>query len=129
MRILLSLAIGLLLLSCSSPEPPAPAPKPPDEAAAIAALKEINVAQTNFIRRKRRYAQTFDELISEYLLVAEPKKSDTGYDFLILLDPEGVSYRVKVTPTTPTARHFFTNQTGVIRVEAGKPATIDSPEI
>jgi hypothetical protein len=127
MRVVLSLLSALFLFSCSSPEPPAP--KPSNEAAAIATLKEINVAQTNYIRRHRRYAQTPAELVGDYLLVAEPKEDEIGYEFLILLSPDGIAYRVKVTPATPAARHFFTDQTGVIRAEAGKPATIDSPEI
>jgi hypothetical protein len=123
------LLAGLLALSCAETSPTAPAAKPPDEAAAIAALKEINEAQTNYIRRHRRYAQTPAELVADYLLTAEPNEDEIGYDFLILLSPDGVSYRVRVTPTTPTARHLFTDQTGIVRAEAGKPATLDSPEI
>ena len=127
--IILSLASAALLLACSPETPTAPPPKPPDEAAAIAALKETHRAQADFIRRTRRYAQTFDELIADHLLDAEPTLDTTGYNFLLLPSPDAVSYTVKATPSTPEARHFFMDQTGAIRAETGKPATVDSPGI
>jgi hypothetical protein len=34
-----------------------------------------------------------------------------------------------VTPGTTGQRHFFTDQTGVIRVEQHQPATAESPPI
>lgn len=117
-----------LLLSCSTETPPAGA-KAPDDAAAVAALKEIHRAQQDFIRRTRRYAQTFDELIAEHLLTAEPTLAETGYEFKLRPSPDAVSYTVTATPSAPEARYFLTDQTGVIHAEAGKPATATSPEI
>lgn len=117
-----------VLLSCSTETTPSSATKAPDEATALAKLEEINRAQEDFIRRTRRYAQTFDELIVQHLLSAEPTVDGTGYKFLLRPSPDAVSYTVTATPSAPEARHFFTDQTGVIRAESGKPATSTSPE-
>jgi hypothetical protein len=118
----------LLFVSCASDNatPPQPA-RPPDEAAALNALKEINRAQADFIRRTRRYAQRTEELLADRLLTAEPAAD--GYTIVMLPSADAVRYIAKATPRTETARHFFTDQTGVIRAESGKPATVESPEI
>lgn len=114
------------LTSCSESDN-APVTKPPDDAAAILALKNVNQAQADFIRRTRRYAQTTDELIVNRLLSAEPTAE--GYDILMLPSADAVRYTAKATPRTPDARYFFTDQTSVIRAESGKPATAESPGI
>jgi len=128
-RGILSLWIAAsLLVSCSSEKPSAPevAAKAPDETAATAALKDINRAQADFIRRTRRYAQRTDELIADRLLSAEPAAD--GYTIQMLPSADAVSYSVTATPRTPGGQHFFTDKTGVIRAETGKPATAGSPE-
>jgi len=127
-RAIVSLSTLLLLFSCSSePKTTALPTKAPDESAAIEALRQITEAQTNFIHRTRRYAQTFDELIKDHLLGAEPKKADIGYDFLLLPSPDAESYTVTATPAVAGARYFFADQTGVLRAEKDKPATSASP--
>jgi len=118
-----------ILLSCSETRPTPPPAKAPDEPAAIEALRKVTEAQTNFIGRKRRYAQTFDELIKDHLLNAEPKKADTGYDFLLLPSPDAESYTITATPSTAGSRYFFADQTGVLRAEKDKPATSASPAL
>lgn len=131
LRAILSLSTVLFLFACSAETkaPAAPPAKPPDESAAVEAIRKVTEAQTNFMRRTRRYAQTFDELVKDHLLNAEPKKSDTGYDFLLLPSPDAVSYSVTATPAAAGARYFFADQTGVMRVEKDKPATSASPEL
>jgi len=117
-----------LLVSCSEGKPAADiAVKAPDETAALAALKEINSAQADFIRRTRRYAQTTNELIADHLLTAEPKAE--GYTILMLPSPDAGSYTITATPNTPDARHFFTDKTGVIHAETGKAATAESGSV
>jgi len=123
-----------LVLSCASDTAPPPTPVPtpvkaPDESAALTALMDINRAQSDFIRRTRRYAQTFDELIADHLLTAEPTVEGTGYEFHMRPSPDAVSYTVTATPSTAESRHFFTDQTGTIHAESGKPATDKSPAI
>jgi hypothetical protein len=132
MKSLITLTLLLavsVLLSCSTETPSSTPTKAPDDAAALVAIKEINRAQADFIRRTRRYAQNLDELIAQHLLSAAPAATETGYDFLMQPSPDAVSYTVTATPSAPEARHFFTDQTGVIRAESGKPATSTSPEI
>jgi hypothetical protein len=122
------LALGTIV-SCSETKPAAPPAKAPDESAAIEALRKVTEAQTNFIRRTRRYAQTFDELIKEHLLNAEPKKAETGYDFFLLPSPDAESYTITATPSAAGARYFFADQTGVLRAEKEKRATSTSPAL
>jgi hypothetical protein len=126
-RILVILPVLAFALSCSPEKSEAPI-KAPDEAAAIAALKEINQAQADYIRRTRRYAQSFDELKTERLLSDTPSSEKTGYQFSLLPSPDAVSYTLKATPGG-AGKHFFTDQTGTIRAEFDKPATAESPTI
>ena len=115
-----------LLASCSSDKSATEvATKAPDEASALVALKDINTAQADFIRRTRRYAQTTKELIADRLLSGEPKVE--GYTIQMIPSPDAVKYTVTATPQTPDAPHFFTDETGTIRSERGKPATAESP--
>jgi hypothetical protein len=127
-----------LLTACApeAPEPqqaaPAAPPQPePNEAAAIAALREVNRAQTDFIRRNRRYALEYDELKSQFFLNEEPTVAKTGYQIRLRPAPDAGSYTVVAAPanTASPARRFFTDQTGVIRAESGSDATAASPEI
>jgi hypothetical protein len=60
------------------------------------------------------------------LLNAEAAKSVEGYKFLLIPSPDAVSYTLSATPSDPAARHFFTDNTGTIRMEAGKPASASS---
>jgi len=128
-RICLGLGVFFLLASCSgsAPAPADVATKAPDEQAALAALKEINRAQADFIRRTRRYAQFTSELVADRLLTAEPAAE--GYRITLLPSPDAGSYTLQATPADAAARHFFTDQSGVVRVETGKPATAESPEL
>ncbi|HET9218836.1 MAG TPA: hypothetical protein VFR18_17765 [Terriglobia bacterium] len=119
----------LLLASCSTADQdPAGVPaKPGDEQAALKALNDINRAQADFIRRTRRYAQTTQELIADRLLTTEPEAE--GYRIRMVPSPDAVSYTAEATPAESAGRHFFTDKTGIIRVETGKPATATSPEL
>ena len=77
-RLMISFVLVLwIAISCSSEtsNPPANPPAPPDEAAALNALKEVNRARSDFIRRTRRYAQRTDELIA----VASAERATNRY--------------------------------------------------
>ena len=117
------------MLSCS--QPASPPEKAPDENAVIEALKAVNQAQQDFIRRTRRYALTYDELVEAYLLKEKPTAETTGYDVTLKPSPDAVSYTILATPRSEgdKHRHFFTDKTGVIRSESGRTATAASPEI
>ena len=106
LRTLLAAIALLLLIACAENKTAdsAPTPKAPDEAAAIAAMREIVEAQKAFIGHTRRYAQTIDELIEDHQMKAKPKKSEIGYDFLMLPSPDAVSYTLTATPASAGAR-------------------------
>jgi len=127
LRRMLSLWMAASLLAACSVKPATPdgASRAPDEAAALVALKDINSAQADFIRRTRRYAQTTNELIVDRLLSGEPRAE--GYTIQMLPSADAVRYTVTAAPQAPNARHFFTDETGTIRAETGKPATANSP--
>jgi hypothetical protein len=126
------MAILSLSLSTSCNTSPEPAPEvTPDENAVIETLKAVNRAQQDFIRRTRRYALTYDELVEAYLLKERPSGENTGYDVTLKPSPDAVSYTVIATPRSERERyrHFFTDKTGVIRSEIGRAATAESPEV
>ena len=83
------------------------------------------------MKRNRRYALTYDELIESHLMQQEPSQDATGYAIKLRPAADAVSYRVSAAPVTPLAasRYFYTDQTAVIRAETGKEASVSSPEI
>lgn len=105
--------------------------KAPDESAALDAIAKINAAESNYFRRNRRYALTIDELVDAHLLDSAPASAQTGYDFSLRPSADAQMYSLSVNPTapTPSARHFFTDNSGAVRAEAGRDATADSPKV
>jgi hypothetical protein len=128
MKTALSLFLLFFLCACAE-EKTTPAVKAPNEEAAIAAMKETIEGQTYFKNRKRRYALNYAELVEDHQVKAQPRKAEIGYDFLILISPDGIKYTVTATPTVAGYRYFFADQTGVLRVEKDKPATAASPAL
>jgi hypothetical protein len=105
--------------------------KAPDETAALDAIAKISDAQTNYFRRNRRYALTFDELIEAHLLNIAPDTAQTGYDFSLRPSADAQTYKLTVNPaaSVPTARHFFSDESGTVHAETGKDASADSPKV
>jgi uncharacterized lipoprotein YmbA len=105
--------------------------KAADETAALDAIAKISDAQSNYFRRNRRYALTFDELIEAHLLNSAPSAAQTGYDFSLRPAADAQTYKLSVNPTVsaPTARHFFSDESGTVHAETGKDASTDSPKI
>lgn len=128
------LILGLLVGCGNGGTPPAiqsaPA-KAPDENATLAAISKINEAQSAFFKLNRRYALTFDELVDGRLLDAEPATSQTGYEFKLRPAADAQTYQLSVSPlvASPAARHFFTDQAGIIHADAGKDANAGSPAL
>jgi hypothetical protein len=133
------LILGVVLVACSgdtTPTTPTKTAAPatsisPDENAALDALRKTNEAQATYFKINRRYALTYDELIEARLLQSEPLAAQTGYDFKLRPAADAQTYKVLVVPSDSraAARHFFSDQTGVIHSETGKEATADSPEV
>jgi hypothetical protein len=103
----------------------------PDEAAALDAIAKINGAQATYFKLNRRYALTYEELVEAHLLTGEPTTAQTGYEFKLRPAADAQTYKLSITPaaSTPAARHFFTDQSAVIRAEQGKDASSDSPKL
>ena len=129
------LLLLILLPACSgnnsstpANNPATAAVKPADENAALETIMKINDAQLNYFKRNRRYALTFDELVEAHLLNSEPA-AETGYEFKLRPAADAQTYKLSVTPaaSASNARHFFTDQTGVVHAETGKDATAESP--
>src|SRR5688572_8387130 len=129
-RRILSILLVFILASCGTPATEQRTQIAPDENGAIAALQAINQAQQDFIRRTRRYAQTYDELVMAVLLKERPSATTLGYDIVMRPSPDAVSYSIIATPAgnPGQVRHFFTDKTGVIRAEQGRAATAESPQ-
>jgi hypothetical protein len=104
--------------------------KAPDENAAIAAVSQINAAQKDFFARNRRYALTYEELMPLFLK-EEPTAAKTGYDIKLRPSADAASYTIVAAPAapSPSARYFFSDQTGTVRAEQGRDASAQSPTI
>jgi hypothetical protein len=127
-RLLIFATIMLLSGCSSSPDSATTTAAAPDEKAAIAALGQINRAQKDFFRRSRRYALTYEDLIAEKLLAAQP--TAPGYDIQMKPSPDASRYTITAAPqASPTARYLFMDETGVVRGEPGKTATAASPPV
>jgi len=94
-------------------------------------LTEINSAQADYLRRNRRYALTYDELMDAHLLSEEPSKSASGYEINLHPAADAESYTIEAKPVPPSAsaRFFYSDKTGIIRAEQGREATSSSPPI
>ena len=101
------------------------------EEAALAAIREINQAQSDYIKRFRRYSIDFPELTQALMLRAEPSKDRIGYVIELRPAANAGSYRLLAEPVIPSPgkRSFFSDQSGVIREETGKAATAESPKV
>ena len=107
------------------------AAKAPDENAVLDALRKINEAQSTYFKLNRRYALTFEELVEAHLLSSEPSVAQTGYEFKLRPAADAQTYKISAPPSdsSATARHFFTDEKGVIHAESGKDASADSPAV
>ena len=140
--LLVLVGLAILLAACgdsttptmqsnTKPAPPAFATPPPNEQAALDALHKVAEAQSTYFKINRRYALTYDELVETHLLNSEPSAAQTGYDFKLRPAADAQAYTVSSVPSSSGSpvRHFFLDQTGVIRAETGKDATSGSPAV
>ena len=108
--------------------------KEPDEIAALAAISDVNAAQKTYFALNRRYALSYEELAEARFLKEEPAVEKTGYDIKLRPAADAASYAILAIPSASSAspapaRHFFSDQTGIIRAEEGKDANAQSPAI
>jgi hypothetical protein len=101
------------------------------EVEGLQAVRGISQAQVNFMRLRRRYALTIEELVQELSLEKDPSADDNGYRIRMRGSPSADTYSLTAEPATETEskRAFFVDSTGIIRWALGQPATADSPEL
>ena len=147
MKHALAFFVVLTFAGCSGQEPvvqktevrlrqaPPTSQKEPDEIAAVAAISDVNAAQKTYFARNRRYALTYEELAEARFLKEEPTIEKTGYDIKLRPAADAASYAILAIPSASSStslvppRHFFSDQTGIIRAEEGKDANAQSPSI
>ena len=99
------------------------------EAQGLQAVRNISLAQANFMALRRRYALTLEELVQELSLEKNPSLDDNGYRIRMRGSPSADAYSLMAEPASETEskRSFFVDSTGIIRWALGQPATADSP--
>src|SRR4029077_2403126 len=113
-----------------------------NEAVAIATLKELNLAMLKYSFTKDGYPEDLSVLDSPAVDPLIHSALDTGrkyaYEFTYthtvpdVNDRKKAGYAIHAAPAMPRTtgrRHFFTDQTRVIRVETDASATAESPPL
>ena len=99
------------------------------QAAALAAVRQIDEAQANFMATRRRDAITIEELVEQLMLPEDPSRLDVGYDIAMRGSPNADRYSITAEPTSGVSakRAYFSDGSGVIRWALGEAATAESP--
>jgi type II secretory pathway pseudopilin PulG len=104
-----------------------------NEASTVAYLRVLNFAITQYSNASGKYPDTLAEISPGF---SSPRKFGYFIEYRpATMDVDRVKitgYSIIATPLGPRAggrRHFFTDQTDVVRAERGFPATANSPPI
>ena len=104
-----------------------------NEASTIGYLRVLNFAISKYSNDSGKYPDTLAEISPGF---SSPRKFGYFIEYHPAnVDVDGVKitgYSISATPLGPRAggrRHFFTDQTGVVRAERGFPATANSPPL
>ena len=121
-RILFVTAAALMLAGCA--EQAVTAMESANEVAVIATLRSLHAIQTQFLMSKQRYG-SLEELRSEGLVdqsIAGGQKH--RYIFTVVsADERGYALRADPAPDNNlNQRHFYIDQTGVVRSSYNRPA-------
>ena len=127
---LLAIGVLLALAGCSGCDEYVTEPiKTGTDIGVIAEMRSIHIAQTQFRMENNRYG-TFEELKGANLLdpaLASGRK--LKYVFT-LISADVMSYAVKADPDAGNklnTRHFYVDQTGLVRACEGRPAGPGDP--
>lgn len=100
------------------------------EARALEETDRLRQAQEDFFGRQRRYAQSIEELLFEYMLVGAPDGPALGYRFRTRSNSAADGYTIAAESTVDgETRSFFQDPEGVVRVAEGEAASPDSPPL
>ncbi len=128
-------------------EQPVPAPPPPEykpkfkgdpahsdaEASALGYMRTFLTAEKLYHKKHNKFTKSLPELVGSGSFTRRMTTTDRG-DYLVEFHPQGrdgAGFTLALTPKTFDAQHraFFTDDSGVIRVDETKAATEDSPKL
>jgi len=98
------------------------------EAAALANLRTINIAEVTFLSSSGGNYGTIIQLVGEGLLDASFLADKFGYRYVVETDGIKITARAEPVQRTATAKYFYAGEDAVVRYEVGKPAGQSSPE-
>jgi hypothetical protein len=102
------------------------------EAAALGYIRTVIVAQKNYKKKHDSYATSLAGLVHTGSFTQRMTKTDRG-DYYVSFHSEGkgTGFSVALTPKQYDAAHraFYSDDTGVMRVEESKEATENSPKL
>jgi hypothetical protein len=97
----------------------------PGDAALVSKLRELHAAQLMFEMDNARYAATTQEL-AEFGFMEEGSVRAKGYSIEVTSSTSD-KWSATATPADTSKRHYYIDQSRVIRAEDGKSATAKSP--
>jgi hypothetical protein len=104
------------------------------EASALGYMRTLVTAEKLYYKKHNKYTRSLQELAaSPGSFTRRMTNTDRG-DYLVDFQPrgkDGRGFTVTLTPKTFDTLHraFFTDDSGVIRVDEAKPATEESPKL
>jgi len=102
------------------------------EAGALGYIRTVIVAQKNYKKKHDSYATSLAGLVHTGSFTQRMTKTDRG-DYYVSFHSEGkgTGFNVAMTPKQYDAAHraFYSDDSGVIRVEENKEATENSPRL
>jgi hypothetical protein len=111
-----------------------PSFKPParsaSEATALGYMHTVIYAQREYKKKHGQYATSLAALVHSGSFTRRMVRTDRG-DYKVSFQGDGKKYALRLTPIEigPDRRAFYTNDTGVIRVDDSKAASPESPPL
>ena len=131
---ILLLTLAFTVGALPQTEAPAYTPKFPGdpaqsnaEAAALGYMRTVAYSQNVYKKKHGAYATSLAALVGSHSFTRRMVSTDRG-DYTVKFQSTGRNYSLSLVPKTFDAAHraFYMDETGVIRAEAGKPATAQS---
>lgn len=100
------------------------------EAAALGYMRTVASAQREYKKKNGAYATTLPQLVGSVSFTRRMIKTDRG-DYTVRFHSTGKEYSLALVPKQFDAAHraFYVDDTGVIRAEADKLASKESPPL
>lgn len=100
------------------------------EAGALGYIRTVAMAQRLYKRKHNEYATSLQSLVGSGSFTRRMVKTDRS-DYTVHFTSNGKKYSLSLLPKQFDSEHraFFSDETGIIRVEDDKPATASSPKL